>query len=305
MILKYINNKASQYKSVLWENKQSSLHFRAVLFVAQLVFVVLRDIFNGKLKLWAASLSYTSLLTITPTLAIVFAFLKTMGVHKQAEPFLIELLHPLGEKGIEFGVKAINYIESIDVGVLGIVGSLLLFYLATSLIQQIETASNAIWRVKSDRNIMSRLFVYTLFITIAPLLFFSAIAITATIMNTELVQAILQFEGIPTLLYLFNRFVPYVFVIVALTITYYFIPNTKVNIKNALIGGVVAGSIWESIGWVFTKFVVSSTNYEAIYSSFAIIVLFLIWLNISWLIFLSGASITFYTQNRECITEHP
>ncbi len=289
---------------MLWKNKCNSLSVidTRLLFVAQLTFVILRDVFNGELKLWAGRLSYTSLLTLTPLLALVFSLLKTIGVHKQAEPFLIELLQPLGDKGVTFGVTAIRYIENIDVGVLGFVGLLTLVYLAASMIQQIAAASNSIWQIKANRKILQRLIVYGLFIVIGPVLFFSAIAITAALMNTELILEISQLVGMPTLIYLFNQFVPYLFVVVALTTTYYLIPNTKVSFKNALIGGVVAGVIWESTGWLFTTFVVSSANYQVIYSSFAIIMLFLIWLHISWLIFLAGVSITFYIQNPDYVT---
>jgi len=272
-----------------------------MLFVAQLTYVVLRDMFNSDLKLWADRLSYTSLLTITPLLALVFSVLKTIGVHKQSEPILLDLLRPLGDKGVALGEKAINYIEKIEVGILGIVGTLMVIYLAITMIQQIISASNAIWRIKTSRNIFRKLIIYGLFLVIAPVFLFGSITITAAIMNTELMLKISQFEGMPALVFLFNQFVPYLFVVAALTIFYYIIPNTKVSFKNALIGGVVAGVLWESIGWVFTNFVVSSTNYQAIYSSFAIIILFLIWIQISWLIFLAGVSITFYVQNPQYI----
>lgn len=294
----------SKCTDILWKNKRNSLSVidTRLLFVAQLTFIILKDVFNGELKLWAGRLSYTSLLTLTPLLALVFSLLKTIGVHKQAEPFLIELLQPLGDKGVAFGVTAIRYIENIDVGVLGFVGLLTLVYLAASMIQQIAAASNSIWQIKANRKILQRLIVYGLFLVIGPVLFFSAIAITAALMNTELILEISQLAGMPTLIYLFNQFVPYLFAVVALTTTYYLIPNTKVSFKNALIGGVVAGVIWESTGWLFTTFVVSSANYQVIYSSFAIIMLFLIWLHISWLIFLAGVSITFYMQNPDYVT---
>ncbi len=304
MINRYKEYCMSKCTNMLWKNRGDSLsaiHVR-LLFAAQITFVVLRDIFTGELKLWAGRLSYTSLLTLTPLLALMFSLLKTIGVHQQATPVLIELLQPLGDKGVALGVKAIRYIENIDVGVLGFIGLLMLIYLAASMIQQIAAASNSIWQIKSNRTILQRLIVYGLFIVIGPVLFFSAIAMTVVVMNTELIMEISQLEGMPALIHVFNQFVPYLFVATALTITYYVIPNTKVSFKNALIGGVVAGVIWESTGWLFTAFVVSSANYQLIYSSFAIIILFLIWLHISWLIFLAGVSITFYMQNPDYLT---
>jgi len=93
--------------------------------------------------------------------------------------------------------------------------------------------------------------------------------------------------------------IPYVLVILAFTFVYIFMPNTRVRIVPALIGGTVAGVAWETTGWVFGKFVVNSSHYTAIYSGFAILIMFMIWLFVSWLILLLGTSIAFYCQHPE------
>jgi membrane protein len=92
---------------------------------------------------------------------------------------------------------------------------------------------------------------------------------------------------------------PYVLVIAAFTFIYMFIPNTRVELGPALVGGIVGGVLWQSAGIGFALFVASSTKYSAIYSSFAILILFLIWLYLSWLILLFGASVAFYQQHPE------
>ena len=267
------------------------------------MFVVARDILYGQLKLRAAGLSYTTLLTVIPLLALVFSILKTVGVHRQAEPFIINLLSPLGEKGVTLGLQVISYIENVDVGVLGFVGSVVLLYLALSLIHQMEEAFNAIWRVEKSRNLLRRFIVYILLILVGPVLIFGAIAMTAALVSTTFMQEMLKYEGVQAVEYTFNRFLPYLFIIAAASITYFIIPNTKVKIISALIGGIVTGVLWEILGWIFASFVVTSANYQAIYSGFAITILFLVWLQISWLILLTGANITFYLQNPEYIVE--
>jgi membrane protein len=92
---------------------------------------------------------------------------------------------------------------------------------------------------------------------------------------------------------------PYLLVILAFTFVYAFIPNARVRIGPALIGGAVGGVAWQSAGWVFAVFVASSNKYAAIYSSLAILVLFMIWLYLSWLILLFGANVAFYAQHPE------
>jgi membrane protein len=86
-------------------------------------------------------------------------------------------------------------------------------------------------------------------------------------------------------------------VCLAFTFVYIFVPNTKVNYRSALVGGIVGGVLWETVGWGFASFVVTSTKYTAIYSGFAILVLFMIWLYLSWLILLTGGVVTFYHQH--------
>lgn len=292
----------ARFRTILWTDTAKAPS--KLQYLARLFYVLVRDIFNGKLRLRAAALSYTTLLTLVPALALVFYILKTIGIHSQAEPFLLDLLAPLGDKGIELGVKVISYIENIDVGLLGMVGLLLLLYMAMSLVQQMETAYNAIWHVDSHRKLFWRIFVYSLLIITGPTLFFSAIAITAALMNMDVVQKIVNIEGIAFAGYLLNKTVPYLFVIAALTLTYIIIPNTKVNFINALTGGIVAGVLWVSAGWAFASFMTTSVRYQLIYSSFTIVILFLLWLYFSWLIFLIGANLCFYTQNPQHISEN-
>src|SRR5690606_2920310 len=99
------------------------------------------------------------------------------------------------------------------------------------------------------------------------------------------------------LLLAFSHILPYLIVIGAFTFVYIFVPNADVRLVPALIGGVVAGLAWQTTGWVFTTFVAGSAKYVAIYSSFAIVLTFMIWLYLNWLILLIGAQVAFYVQN--------
>ena len=91
-------------------------------------------------------------------------------------------------------------------------------------------------------------------------------------------------------------------IISAFTFIYIFIPNTKVKLIPAVIGALVAGILWESAGRLFATVVISSTNYVAIYSAFAALIFFLIWLYVGWIILLIGANIAFYVQNPDYVT---
>lgn len=245
------------------------------------------------------SLVYTTLLSIVPLLALSFSVLKAFGVSNQLRPMLLSFLEPMGEKGAEVAGKIVQFIENMNVGVLGTVGLALLLYTAVSLMQKIEESLNYIWHNPRPRPLGERFSRYLSVLLVGPLLVFSALGITATVMNIELVRELLAVDALGQLVQTASRLTPYALVIVAFTFIYMFIPNTRVQLLPALVGGAVGGIAWQTAGWLFAVFVASSAKYAAIYSSFAILILFMIWLYLSWLILLFGASVAFYAQHPE------
>ena len=136
-------------------------------------------------------------------------------------------------------------------------------------------------------------------ILIGPVLVFSAIGMTASVSNVAVVKDVMDIEAVSVMFTFFSRLIPYLLIILAFTLLYLFVPNTKVKFRSALIGGIVSGILWETSGWVFASFIVNSTKYTAIYSAFATLIVFMIWLYLSWLILLVGGSIAFYHQHPE------
>lgn len=265
-------------------------------------YCVSRDLFEGQLTLRAMSLVYTTLLSMVPLLALSFSVLKAFGVHNQVEPLLFNILSRMGEQGVEIGKTIMSFVNNIKVGVLGAAGLLLLFITVISLIQKIERSFNYIWRIEHSRQLARRFSDYLSVILVGPVLIFSSIGIMASIKNAAIVQYISGFFLIGDAIHLIGALLPYVLIISAFSFVYIFMPNTRVNLKSALVGAVVAGFLWETTSWLFASFVATSGNYSAIYSSFAILVLFMIWLYLGWIILLLGANIAFYTQYPSVIT---
>ena len=264
---------------------------------ARVLYVLGRDLASGQLTLRSMSLVYTTILSLVPLLALSFSVLKAFGVYNQLEPVLANFLAPLVERGEELTRRIMGFIDNINVGVLGAVGLALLIYTVVSLIQKIEEAFNFIWHVSHERKLSERFSRYLSVLLVGPLLLFSAMGITATVMNTEWMRRILAVDPLEQVVVLLGNLMPYLLVIGAFTFIYVFIPNTRVRPGAAFIGGIAGGVLWQSAGWAFAVFVASSTQYAAIYSGFAILVLFMIWLYLSWLILLFGASVAFYAQN--------
>ncbi len=271
----------------------------------RLVIVLFRDLFEGNLTLWTMSLVYTTLLSMVPLLALSFSVLKAFGVHNQIEPLLENLLAPLGEQGQEITTLLIGFIERMNVGVLGAVGLALLLYTVISLMQKVEESFNAIWHVTQLRSLGERFSRYLSALLIGPILVFAALGITAMAFRSDIAQWVLAIEPLGSVAHGISQVVPYALVIGAFTFFYLFVPNTRVRFAPAFAAGIVGGVLWQSAGWAFAMFVASSTRYAAIYSSFAILVLFLFWLYLSWLVLLTGAAISFYLQHPEYLYAMP
>lgn len=266
---------------------------------------VVRDLAFGQLMLRATSLVYTTLLSIVPVLALTFSVSKAFGVHGQIEPALQRFMEPLGPKGAEITTNIMRFIDNMHVGVLGSVGLGMLLFTAVSTILKIESSINTIWHVKTMRPLSQRISYYLCVMLLGPILVVSALGLNATLASSHLVQMIISVEPFGHLAVLAGRLLPYVLVIGLFLFLYLFMPNTRVRLLPALTSALVAGICWQSAGWAFARFVAGSTQYAAIYSSLAILIIFMIWLYVSWIVVLVGASVGFYMQHTECLMAPP
>jgi membrane protein len=292
-------NLADRIEALVWARSGDTGVRSGLLRLVRTILILVRDLAFGQLTLRAMSLVYTTLLSIVPLLALSFSVLKAFGVTNQIRPMLLNLLEPLGEKGVEVAQRITGFIENMNVGVLGAVGLVLLLYTSISLIQKIEESLNYIWHAPRPRPLGERFTRYLTVLMVGPILVFSALAVTATVMNIEVVRGLMAVDVLGQLVQAASRLVPYLLIIAAFTFIYLFMPNTRVRLWPALVGGIVGGIAWQTAGWVFAVFIAGSNNYAAIYASFAILILFMIWLYLSWLVLLFGASVAFYMQHPE------
>ncbi len=296
-------NILSVIDNALWQHDLSTLPaWQATgIRLLRIFQAIIRDLKGGLLTLRAMSLVYTTLLSLVPLLAVSFSVLKGFGVHNQIEPLLLNMLSPLGSQGAEITTYIIGFVDNIKVGVLGLLGLALLLYTVVSLIQKIEKAFNFTWRISTYRNLAQRFSDYLSVIMVGPVLIFTAMGITAAISNSDILNSLTAIAPLGYLITVIGKLIPYALVIAAFTFIYILVPNTRVHFKSALVGGIISGILWETTGWLFASFVATSSNYTAVYSGFAILMIFMIWLYLSWLILLTGASIAFYHQHPQWV----
>ena len=263
----------------------------------RLVSIVMQGFVDNRLSLQASALTFSILLSIAPFLAVAFSVLKAFGVQNRLRPTLTELLAPLGPSAHEITTRLVSFVNNVNVGALGAVGLATLFITIVSLMGNIEHAFNRIWGVKAPRRLARKFSDYLSVLLVGPVLVFAGLAMIASMQSSTVVKALMAMEPFGTLILAGLRLVPYLTLWGAFTFLYVFMPNTAVRLPSALRGGLVAAVLWVSAGWGFAAFVVSSTQYTAIYSSFAILLLFLFWFYAGWLIVLLGAEVAYAHQH--------
>ena len=286
----------------IWQAEPTRDVARVGQRLVRAILSVLSSASRGDLQLNAMSLSYTTLLSMVPLLAVAFSVLKAFGSSAIIEPFLLSVMAPLGEAADELTERILAFVNNIRVGVLGAVGVALLFYTVIALMQKIERVFNRIWHVHQMRTLSSRFANYLSVLMVGPVLVIAASSLTATLLAAPAIREFAELSMIGTLLNWAGYLVPLGVWTAAFAFLYAFIPNTRVRPGAALVGGLIAAILWNILGLLFGGLVAESTNYTAVYSAFASLVLFLIWLQIAWMIVLVGAGVSYAWQNSERLT---
>ena len=283
----------------IWLGKPQAHHWQFAQRMSRSALYVLRELLKGNLQQNALGLSYITLLSLVPLLAVSFSVLKAFGSDQVIEPFLTTLLEPLGHSAPELTERITGFVSNIKVGVLGTVGIALLFYTVIALLQKIETVFNGIWHVQRLRQLATRIPMYLSVVLVGPVLILAAIGFATNLFANEWVQSVTHLGGLNTAVSGITQLLPFLLWIIAFTLIYKALPNTHVNFSAALVGGTVAALLWNGVGLAFGTMMAGSVQYTAIYSAFASAVLFMVWLQLAWLIVLLGASVSFAWQRTD------
>lgn len=243
----------------------------------------------------AAALTFTTILSIVPFLAVAFSISKGFGL--QNTDFIRTLILKLTTGKVEVADKIIEYIDRTNVQALGWVGVATLLFTVFSLVGTTEKAFNTIWGVTKGRSPWRKVADFFPVILICPMVLVVASSFNVSLQQQQMVSGVLSVEVIGFFESIFLKVTPYVLISMAFTFMYAFIPYTRVKLSSALIGGVVGGVLWQLAQWVYINWQIGAAKYNAIYGSFAQLPLLLVWIYISWAIVLLGAEISYAWQN--------
>ena len=294
-------NPVEQLNELVWGDMlaRHGLPGRVLSTILRYVYAVLRDFFSGQLTMRAMSLVYTTLLSIVPLLAFSFSVAKGFGIHEQIQDQMYLVLEPLGDRGAEITDKVMSLVYNVDGRVLGGVSLAFFMWTAVSMVQKVEESLNYVWYVSEPRSFARRFTEYMAVLMIGPIAIFIAIGMITALQNQSIVQYLLQNQLIGPLFVATGKLTPYFIVAGVFAFLYWFMPNTRVRVLPALLGGLAGGFIWASMVIIFTTFIATASARQAVYASFAIAIVTLIWLYLNWLTLLIGAQLAFYIQHPE------
>ncbi|MBN2483183.1 MAG: YihY/virulence factor BrkB family protein [Candidatus Omnitrophica bacterium] len=285
----------------VWRIRVKTLSRSQSFFIQQLrvILLSLRGFNEDKCQLRASALTYYSLLSIVPVAAMAFGIAKGFGFDKMLEDQISERFANYGDVITQIITFARSMLDNTKGGLVAGIGVVLLFWAVIKVLGNIEKSFNDIWGLKQARSLARKFSDYLSIMLICPILLIASGSVTVFI-TTQVTEILARFSVLgmfSPLIFFLLKLLPYCMVWILFAFIYLFMPNTKVNIVSALIGGVVAGTAYQVVQWVYITFQVGMSKYNAIYGSFAALPMFLVWLQISWLVMLFGAELSFAHQN--------
>ena len=241
----------------------------------------------------ASALTYSTLLSIIPILAILFAIARGFGFDSLVES---QFRSGVASQQAELIISWINsYLEHAQSGIFIGVGLVVLLWTVLILTDTIERSFNAIWQVKRPRSVMRKITDYFSMILLLPILI--VVSSGLGIFMSTYIKDMENYVVLAPIVKFLVRLIPYVLTWSMFTALFIFIPNTKVKFSHAWLPGIIAGSAFQAFQYFYINSQIWVSSYNAIYGSFAAIPMFLLWTQISWTICLLGAEMCYISQN--------
>lgn len=291
----------------IWMIELGSLSgFRALVTRASRVLLLtVRGFVRDRCMQQAAALTYMTIFSLVPLIAFLVAVAKSVGAYtflreNTLEPFIDRTFGPVvpvevaGEaagRGVELRgaiEKVLGFVEDSKLAAMGTFGFVLLLYLVVKMLSSVERALNDIWGVKRSRSIVRKVTDYLAIVLVAPA--FLTIGAYLTLRLQGVSHHVLPANPVLAV-------VPLIAVCGGMAFILFTMPNTTVRVWSALLGGTVAGLLWQLVQVLHVETQIAMAAWNPIYSSFAALPLLLLWISFSWVILLLGAELSCAHQN--------
>ncbi|HPP86342.1 MAG TPA: YihY/virulence factor BrkB family protein [bacterium] len=290
-IIRYIQEFKEKIEDYNFNNSNDYWIKKIFFKIVKTLYITFFRFRNDNCVLHASALTYTSLLALVPILALMFSLLKGLGVKSDFLKILVNIISA-NQKLIAENIM--HYLENTSATKLGTIGAVSLLITAILVLATIEKSFNVIWGVKNTRATVRKITDYLSALIVGPTFLVGAISATALIKVPTYLENI---QIINVAYALLIKYLPYIFMWIVFTFFYIFMPNTKVKLVPALIGGLIGSMLWQSAQMLYIGLNEYMVNFKIIYGSLAALPLFFIWLYTSWVIVLFGAEVSFAIQN--------
>lgn len=275
----------------MWNDNRTLLSVRAV----KIINLSIRSFLDRDLQIRAGSLTYNTVLAVVPALAMLFAIARGFGFQNLIQNELFRYF-PSQRQALESALTYVeNYLSQASQGIFIGIGLIFLLWTLISLMSNVEDTFNHVWGITAKRSLQRKFTDYSALFLLLPLLMLCSAGIS--IFMSDAVQHVFAGNRLSPVAHRLLAFTPTVIAWIIFTAAYYLVPNTRVKFTGALFAGVLCGTTFQLVQWLFLTGQVYVSKYNAIYGSFAFLPLLLVWLQLSWLIALSGVVLTYAWQN--------
>ena len=278
----------------LWEDEGRSYGTLLLCKGLRLFLLACRGLGRHRALVQASTLAYSTILALIPLLALLFAILKGLGIQRLLSAQLMDRLAPGSQ---EFATQIIQYIENTQVASLGVFGVVVLLGALVVVMTNVERAFNETWGVSHTRPWRRKLSDYLSIFLIFPILMAGAVSISTTFLGHPEIRRFLSDIMPGTFFAATSSLVSLGVLWVAFTFIYLVMPNTRVDFRSALLGGIAGGTLWQLAQSLFIWFQGSATYYNAIYGALYHLLFLVIWMFWSWFIVLFGVEVAYAHQN--------
>lgn len=277
--------------SGVWSDRRPILGVRII----KTINLTVSSFLNRGLQIKSMALTYSTVLALVPMIALLVAIGRGFGLQKSMQEELFRLF-PAQEKAISTALTFVDsYLSSATSGVFVGVGIIVLLWTLVSLLSSIEDAFNSIWYVKETRSLYRKISDYIAICMMIPILMICQSGLS--IFMSTVIQDNINLPYITPLLNRVLEMAPLFLSWLAFSLSFKLIPNIGVKFRYAAIAGAICAIAFQVIQLLFVNGQIYVSKYNAIYGSFAFLPLLLIWLQLSWMVLLSGCVLTYSLQN--------
>ncbi|MCB0483757.1 MAG: YihY/virulence factor BrkB family protein, partial [Flavobacteriales bacterium] len=240
------------------------------------VFVAGRDFIEDKAPLRASALTYYTVLSVVPVLAMVFAVAKGFGFEETLRERIMSTSEQNREVLLYLFQFAENALANVQGGLIAGIGVIMLLYSVVRMLSLIEESFNAVWMVGKARSWLRKFTDYTAIAIFAPIIIIFSGSATV-FLGSNLEEFARQwgwYDTVGGLLTFITGGIPILLVLGLFAALYMIMPNTRVKPMAAIPAGIIAGLLYVGVEWVYVSFQIGVSNYNGIYGSFAALPLF-------------------------------